>query len=370
MSTSSDDGACDPTIPAGVCAAWFGDRALEHATCATPGFSGATVRFVRPAGWTERFVLKRFRPGTPLERAAWVHRLMHHAKAAGVAEVPELLVARSGSSLVTGPDGIHWEVARFVPGLATDAPAPAQAVAAVEVLARFHRAAVTLPGGGPARGPAPAVERRIDQARRLRDRPWLLRRRSLPGEWPAERRHPGRMAAVLARWDRAIATFAFTDGPAAVETVAGMSPAATRLQPVMRDIWSDHVLFDEAARPRVAGIVDFHAAAIDAPATDLARLLGSWRTPAGWTERALPDRWPGAIDAYDRLCPLEDRDRQRIGFLHAAGVLCGLDNWFRWIVEEGRDFAGWEAALARIDRHLEELPDALRWLARGGWDPV
>ena len=145
---------------------------------------------------------------------------------------------------------------------------------------------------------------------------------------------------------------------------------ATTLQPVIRDIWSDHVLFDAEPRSRVAGIVDFHAAAIDTPATDLARLLGSWRSPGGAAGLPLPDRWPEPLAAYDRIRPLEDRDRQRIGFLHAAAVLCGLDNWFRWIVEEGRDFAGWEAALGRIDQHLGELPDALEWLARGVPGPV
>ena len=369
MTTPSGDDGRDP-MPPGVCAAWFGDRPLECVRIATPGFSGAAVWFVQPAGGTERFVLKSFRSGTTRERAAWVHRLMRHAAAAGVAEVPELLVARGGSSLVTGSDGIHWELVRFVPGAATDRPTPAQGVAAADVLARFHGAVATLPGCAESRGPAPAVERRIAQCRELRDRPWCLRRRTLSHDRLAGQLHPERLAAVLERWDRAIAIFSVAAGTAAIEAVVRVSPVATTLQPVIRDIWSDHVLFDAETRSRVAGIVDFHAAATDTPATDLARLLGSWRSPVGLADRPLPDRWPEPLAAYDRIRPLEDRDRQRIGFLHAAAVLCGLDNWFRWIVEEGRDFAGWEAALGRIDQHLGELPDALEWLARGVPGPV
>ena len=44
------------------------------------------------------------------------------------------------------------------------------------------------------------------------------------------------------------------------------------LQPCLRDIWHDHVLF---TGDKVTGLVDFGAIDIDTPATDIARLLGS-----------------------------------------------------------------------------------------------
>ena len=51
---------------------------------------------------------------------------------------------------------------------------------------------------------------------------------------------------------------------------AAEKPVATH--PVLRDVWSDHVLFEGA---RVTGIIDYGALRMDEPAADLARLLGS-----------------------------------------------------------------------------------------------
>jgi hypothetical protein len=52
--------------------------------------------------------------------------------------------------------------------------------------------------------------------------------------------------------------------------------------------------------------------------------------------------------------------------LHAAGVVFGLDNWFRWVLEEGRTFSDPTAALLRADRLLAALPVALQELATIG----
>ena len=95
------------------------------------------------------------------------------------------------------------------------------------------------------------------------------------------------------------------------------------LQPVLRDVWGDHVLFAEQGAARVAAIVDFHAAGVDVPATDIARLLGSWLPPAGRGPRPVVDRWPEALPAYERIRPLPSGSRQFVSWLEAAGVLCG-----------------------------------------------
>jgi hypothetical protein len=44
--------------------------------------------------------------------------------------------------------------------------------------------------------------------------------------------------------------------------------------------------------------------------------------------------------------------------LHASGVVFGLDNWFRWTLEEGRRFRDAHRVLDRIDRLIAELPQA------------
>ncbi|MFM9011464.1 MAG: hypothetical protein ACKON8_11515 [Planctomycetota bacterium] len=50
-------------------------------------------------------------------------------------------------------------------------------------------------------------------------------------------------------------------------------------------------------------------------------------------------------------------------WLHAVGVICSLDNWFRWVVEERRVFADAPRVRARLERLVEALPGALAWLA-------
>jgi Ser/Thr protein kinase RdoA (MazF antagonist) len=130
---------------------------------------------------------------------------------------------------------------------------------------------------------------------------------------------------------------------------------------VLRDVWAEHVLFATAAPLRVAGFIDLHAAGVDSPATDIARLLGSWRPDAiggGFFEA-----WAGAIAAYEARRPLAAAERHAIPLLHAAGVVFGLDNWFRWVLEEGRTFPDPDAVLRRADRLLAALPPALQELA-------
>jgi hypothetical protein len=51
-------------------------------------------------------------------------------------------------------------------------------------------------------------------------------------------------------------------------------------------------------------------------------------------------------------------------FLAASGIVFGLDNWFRWVLEEGRRFDDATAVTGRVDRLLGTLPAALEILGR------
>jgi len=139
-------------------------------------------------------------------------------------------------------------------------------------------------------------------------------------------------------------------------------------------------LFADPRSDDLTAIIDLHAAGVDTPATDLARLLGSWDSPAGGKPvpfvnrplgcRSLVERWQEAIAAYDRVRPLPHAEADLIPFLHATGVVCGLDNWFRWTLDEQREFPDGRSMLGRIDRLLTELPAALTtaWTAAGNAD--
>jgi len=335
--------------PPAVAAAWRLGPTTEIVAVRRSGFSGSEV--YRVAGTCGRFVLKSFAPGTTPARAAWIQRLARQLTAAGIAAVPALEPATTGDTLVTDDSGTLWELSRFVAGQPDDAPDPRRTAAAMETLARLHRAAAAHDGGPCVCADLPAVARRRSQAAALIGHPWASRRAA------ADRPQARADGLLLGRWDTAIAVGAAHGATAALAAVAACPHIPGSVQPVLRDVWSEHVLFDAAGR--VAGIIDLHAAAVDTPATDLARLLGSW-----WTSGTSGEAAVAALDAYERVRPLTAGERRLVSWLDAAGVVCGLDNWFRWTVEEGRVFPDRRSVLSRVDRLLDRLPGALASLRR------
>jgi len=318
------------------------------------GFSGSPVVAVRtPAGTGA--VLKAFAPGTTLERAAWIHGFMNHLTASGVTAVPRVLETVGRGTVAVEADGTLWELATRMPGAAVDRPTGNQVSAAMTALARIHLASAGW-AREPARvGPAPAMIRRIAAARVLLADPWDRPRATAANRDPRHDRIADRRAIAAGviepvRFRRLLGA------------IAVIEPALTPLQAVVRDLRADHVLFTVAPPPRaepatVSGIVDFHGAAIDTPATDIARLLGDWATGARGV--AWVDCWESALDAYGRVRPLRADQRTLVAWLAATAVVFGIDRWFRWIIDENRSFAASGLVEARIDRLLTLLPEAL-----------
>lgn len=331
----------DPDAWSAICRHWMGETPLVVLPHESVGLSGAPVFAVTAAA--DSFILKPFGERTPRRHADWVHGLMRHCRAAGVTEVPTVICRDDGTSILE-KDGCLWELVERVPGRAVPRPTAAQLAAAARVLARIHRAAASLPGDGPRRGRSPGMDRRVSQARRLLSRPWTCSDAGCD------------LAAVADRMHRASAIV--SGGQAVgIARAAAVEPPPLMLQPVLRDVWYEHVLF---VGDRVAGVVDWHAAGIDTPATDIARLVGSWPLDA-WARETF-------IAAYETERPLTAEERDVIPFLQAAGVVCAVDHWFRWMLEEGRTFADMPRVLARLDGLIAALPGALADLAAVGGD--
>jgi len=352
-----------------VCRRWCATAPLSVAPLGTQGFSGSQVFVVEFPSKPDRFVLKRLYAGASIDHARFVHGLARHLRAEGNAEVPEVIPALDGDTVVVDADGRLWELCRFMTGVPVPCPTPAQAAAAATALARLHLAAASLPGHPSRAGISPGVERRIDRARRLLTHPWQDRR----GAWSQRgRTHPSddTAAAIEARIATAIATVNACRGEELLARVAALRPDPCVLQPVLRDVWCDHVLFAEGRDHAVTAIIDLHAAGIDTPATDLARLVGSWTAPPGDERLSLGERWGEAFAAYVAVRPLSAVEATLVPMLHATGVVFGLDNWFRWTMEEQRVFSDPRKILERIDRLLDELPAAIAaaWSHAGNVD--
>lgn len=347
-----------------ICRLFLPDGSLAITRLQGAGFSGARVYRVQASvrGRDQTFVCKAFAADVDLIRAAWVHRLMRVLREAGVAEVPSLAATPAGDTIVTDRAGTHWEVIEFCRGQPTEGPTSDQAGAAVVALARMHEAGIRAAAPAPASGRPACLLRRIRMAERMLDRPWTTLRRLCDATLGrAPRGQAPRMLTVdvAARLERA-ARLLPAAMPRILDWIARLDLIVPDLRPVLRDVWADHVLFLDGSAV-LGGIIDYHAAAIDSPATDLARLLGSWRPPR--PQDTYFAAWGATIDAYERIRPLQAGERLLVPILAATGVLFGVDNWFRWLIEEERRFPRPDAVLRRIDGLLEELPAALEFLA-------
>jgi len=134
----------------------------------------------------------------------------------------------------------------------------------------------------------------------------------------------------------------------ASESVLSIQPLTGEtlpVQPVIRDIWHDHLLF---TGDEVTGIVDFGAMQMDNVAVDLARLLGSLVGNE-------TSRWEFAIDHYCQHRPLNSFEIQFAFALNQCADLLSSLNWLKWILVERRQFESWDNVDCRIRRLLDGI---------------
>jgi homoserine kinase type II len=307
------------------------------------GMSGARFwRLVAPRGTLMLRCWPNEHP-TP-QRLAFIHSVLRHAAAKGMAILPVPIVTSRGETFVDR-DGRLWELAPWLPGSADYelAPRRERLSAAMEALASFHVAVADIPATPPQTTSgtvAPAVGHRLTRLQELQSSGYEVWSRAIvTSHWPE--------LAPLAREYVALAPRIV---PPAIAQLAPFADAPMPLQVCIRDVWHDHVLFEG---DRVTGIVDFGAIEVDTPATDIARLLGSL---VGDEEAG----WQAGLEAYAQVRPLTLIERKAVQALDAAGTILAACNWIRWIYVDGRDFDDRRQVVARFERLLERtrrLPD-------------
>lgn len=301
------------------------------------GWSGSRLWRIWTTDGRELCLRRWPREHPTVERLLLIHGVLEHVSRNGLNVVPVPLRAASGAAFVEHDEHL-WELMPWMPGQADfhSHPTRERLRSAMQTLARFHL--LSASGGGPKPPEAIQPPALLDRRQRITQ----LMRGELGAMFSAVQR--GLDPALDARAQR-ILLFA---GAKLKHLHARITPACEPVRPVqpaIRDIWHDHVLFrgDE-----VTGIVDFGSLRVDTPLADVARLVGSL---VGDDQEARQF----ALDRYAELRPLTDDDRQFVDLLDESGVaLAGL-NWLTWFYVDRRDMGPIESIVRRLDEILARL---------------
>jgi homoserine kinase type II len=298
------------------------------------GMSGAQFwRWESPRG---RLGLRRWPSEHPTpDGLRFIHSVLRSIYASGLVFVPVPVVTIDGASFVQH-DKHLWELAPWLPGSADfeRSPRVEKLRAAMAALAQFHVASKGFPDPMPP-APSPNVTRRLARLHEL----------AIGGLDALSHGIRDDVWSELAPLARQFVTLLPQLLPHAIAQLSPLATIALPLQPCLRDIWHDHVLFDGDT---VTGLIDFGAMQIDTPAGDVARLLGSLvgddRT--GWRE---------GLAAYTAVRPLSERELRAVSALDSSGVLLAGCNWIEWIYIEGRQFENHEQVLGRFRQIVSRL---------------
>lgn len=261
-------------------------------------------------------------------RLATIHGWLAEARHLGFVPVP---IADIHGRTFQGLDGRLWQVEPWMSGSAVRGrPMPPQLRAGMIALASFHQALARHRRDGPS--PSPGLAARLREIDGLLTGGFEALDRSILSSPADPLRDPARRWLDLAR----------RLAPSLRESIRPDAGLAVPLQPCVRDLRPDHLLFEG---DRLTGLVDFGAMDIESVAADLARLL--------------PD-WPGddradALSAYASIRPLDEGEpRLTVAFERTADLLLG-GHWARWHFIERRVFDDPEAVGRGLRRGLDRL---------------
>jgi Phosphotransferase enzyme family len=265
------------------------------------GFSGAIVRRIETGSGL--FCLRGWPPETThIDRVLGLHRWLGHLCERGVQTVAVPVAASDGRTLVI-EEGRAWQIEPWLKGCADFRlrPTRERLTAAMTALAELHRAAAGFRPAAPERewfrsddeAIAPAVSERLERLRSWKTEVLGRVRTAIPTASISDRRLREAANAILAGFERT--------APTIQHELLTASHLRVPVQPCLRDVWHDHILFEG---DKVTGIVDPSAARGDTVAADLSRLLGS----LVGDDRPM---WEVALSAYQACRPLSTDARRR-----------------------------------------------------------
>jgi homoserine kinase type II len=303
------------------------------------GMSGA--QFWRLTTQLGRLALRRWPAEFPQpDRLRFIHAVIRHAAARGCDFLPVPVTTRRGESFVEY-GGQRWELAPWIPGKADycDYPSVERLRAAMRALARFHVAVADYRCERMEwvnRAPAPV--RHVSRLRdltpaRIRELSDAISDRTWPELATLARAFVGNLPAAI---------------PEAIRRLEPFDQTALRMQPCLRDVWHDHVLF---TGDKLTGLVDFGAVDIDTPSTDIARLLGSLAT----SNLNRLQTWDEGLAAYNAIRLLSNDEVRVARALDSSSPILAGCNWIRWIFIDGRQFDSNQQVIDRFRANVDAL---------------
>lgn len=309
----------------------------------TEGFSGAAIFRVVCAAKT--YCLRRWpMPGPEIPRLKGLHRLLAWTCDHGLDQVAVPLKLPSGASWTEGA-GYLWQLEPWKPGRADFHlnPNRNRLREALRILARWQIAARTFVpqasevawfASTPA-GHSPGLQERWHA---IRDYQQSGAQRFLP----SLATYPDlEIKAILQQiWQK----FQLIALAIAAE-LGTLLPCKFPLQPCLRDIWHDHILF---TGDEVTGVIDASACRTENVTTDIARLLGS----LVGDDRS---EWDFALTCYQELRPLTLLELRLLNTFDLSGVALSGATWLDWLLIQHKPIKCRQQLLDRLTAILRRM---------------
>lgn len=322
----------DPNIPLKFAEQTLSQFEIQSTRPIAGGLSGARV-WKCQSGLFGALCLRQWSPTHPTQaRLQFIHDALGRASER-LAFIPKVFRDRSGNSSWLVGDCL-WEVTQWMPGQANyiRQPSPIKLRSAVEALVELHDVWFDFCNE---RNVSPTTTQRTKMLTEWLEIGDLVERVGASVRGPVE-------AAACMSTIRML----HSRGPRLLDELRRANAAPVLLHPVLRDIWSDHLLFDG---DRVSGIIDFGTVRMDEPAADLARMLGSLH-PFEIDVRMR------ALEAYNQGRGEHSVEPERVELLDRSGTLLTALQWMQWLildrqkfnVDSASLFERWQTALARM----------------------
>lgn len=183
-------------------------------------------------------------------------------------------------------------------------------------------------------GPSPSLLRRLELLTHYQKASWRdLSFHTVTGDFSEN------LAGVTVRLEQIL----HRRGPDVVKMLSEGVGIPLRLQPVLRDVWRDHIRFD--GQGNVTGLIDPYASGVDSVLCDLSRYLGS----VLGNDYA---RWRSALMSYEEQFPLTDTEHELLRTFDQSNLLLSAIKCRERIVTQPDQL---EALAARLQGYLERL---------------